>query len=114
MTNPAVVDIPDEARVSIGRQAVETLLALTLVVPIMVLCNARLLAFIVVLVQNAVSLLVMLAMRRHAPSQRKWQRLQQVLFGASFAVVALMFFPADQPLLQGIRPLSTLLHRLGY
>lgn len=114
MTNSAAVDIPDEARVSVGRQAIEVFLAMGIALPLMVLCNARLLAFLIVFVQNTVGLLGLFAMGHRMPAQRRWERFQHVLFGASIAVVWFMFFPADQPLMQGIRPLSTLLSRLGH
>ena len=45
LTNPAVVDIPDEARVSIGRQAVEVFLGWAVAFPVMLLANAPIMAF---------------------------------------------------------------------
>lgn len=114
MTNPAVVDIPDEARVSIGRQAVEVFLGWAVAFPVMLLANAPIMAFAMLSaigIGHLISALHLGDRRRH---MRRWEHFRDTLISVPIMCLILWFFPSNQAIFQGIRPLSTLLHRLGY
>ncbi|MBI5168082.1 MAG: hypothetical protein HZA61_01200 [Candidatus Eisenbacteria bacterium] len=114
MLNPIAVDTPAGERVGIGRQAIEVLLGWAIAFPVMLLANARIMAFAMVVAIGIGHLLSACHLGDRRRHMRRWEHFRDTLISAPIACLVVWFFPSNQAIFQGIRPLSTLLHRLGY